>query len=167
MSTTTPAAQQRESEKRYEDVSPLSSDADSDFENDPIVRHARNSVEVADHDRRILDEEEEREKLLTEGRTREGPRSFFGRRRKDEQSGAIQTRQEQRISRRSRKTRRNTDAGTRDDQGELMYEMEEGGTRDDTSSQASSSSAELDKLNIAPSSIARVSINYYVFSSQG
>jgi len=154
---TTPTAQQRDSEKRYEDVSPISSDADSDFEDDPVVRHARNSTEVAEHDREVLNEEEEREELLMRGAAREGLRNFFNRRRKDEQSGAIQTREARQRSRRSRRRRTNTDGGTRDEQGEFMYEMEEGGARNDTSSQASSSCSELDKMNIIHSPISTVS----------
>lgn len=159
MSTTTPAAQQREPEKQYADVSPMSSDADdSDFENDPVVRNARSSTELAQHDREILDEEQERENLLTGGTSKETPRGFFGRKRKDEQSGAIQTREARHRSRRSRKKLINTDEATRDEQGELMYEMEEGGARDDTSSQASSSSADLDKLSMARPPIPKVSM---------
>lgn len=158
MSTTTRAAQERESEKRYEDVSLLSSDTDaSDFEDDPVVLNARNSTEVAQHDRQVLDGEEEREKLLTGGAAKEAPRSFFGRRRKDEQSGAIQTREARHKSRRLRGKRTNIDGGIRHEQGELMYEMEEGAARDDSSSQASSSSVELDKLNFTHHSRRKVS----------
>ena len=157
MSTITPAAQERLSEKQYDDISSLSSDADnSDFDDDPVVRHARNSTEVAQHDRQVLNEEEERERLLTGATPRDGPRGFFGRRRRDEQSGAIQTKEGRRQSRKSRRERIDTDGATRDEQGELMYEMEEGGARDDTSSQASSN-LELDKLDYTIPSDSKVS----------
>ena len=144
-------------EKRYEDIPPVGSDADSDFEDDPVVWHARNSTEVAQHDQKVLDEEEEREELLAGGTAKEASQGFFGRRRRDEQSGAIKTRNETKRSRRSRKKRKEHEGVARDEQGELMYEMEEGGAGDD-SSQASASSAELDKFNLAQSSMSKAGL---------
>jgi len=157
MPTATSSAQQGTSEKYYEDVSPLTSDADSGFEDDPVVKHARNSTEIAEHDRELLDEEDEREKLLTARSPRDTPRGFFNRRRKEEHSSGTGGKIYKRTTQKSRKKRRKTKGGSHDKEGELVYEMEEGGPKSETSSQASSSSAELDKMNLAHSSRSRVS----------
>ncbi len=154
MSTNESAAQQEISEKSGDDGVSIPSDADSDFEGDPVVRHARNSVEVAEHDHEILDEEEEREKLLAGESTRDAPRGFFSGRHKGGQ--ADMNKQASRRLRRSRKRRKHARGSSRDEEGELMYEMEEGGPRSETSSLASSSSTELDKLNLKQSSISYV-----------
>jgi len=155
MAAATSSAQQRTAEKKYEDISPLTSDAESDFENDPVAKHARNSTKIADHDRKLLDEEEEREKLLTAGNTRNIPRSFFNRRRNDVQLNHG-GKTGKRTVHKSRRRRRKTKGSSHDEEGELMYEMEEGGPKSETSSQASSSSAELDKMNLAHSSMSKV-----------
>ncbi len=155
MSTNISAAQQEISEKSSDDGISIPSDADSDFEDDPIVRHARDSVEVAEHDHEILDEEEEREKLLAGENTKDAPRGFLSRRQKGGQ--ADMNKQASRGLRRSRKKRKHARGGSRDEEGELMYEMEEGGPRSETSSLASSSSSELDKLNLKQSSMSKVS----------
>ena len=154
MSTNISAAQQEILEKNGDDGASIPSDADSDFEGDPVVRHARNSVEVAEHDHEILDEEEEREKLLAGESTRDAPRSFFGRGHKGGQANMIK--QASRGLRQSRKRRKHARGGSRDEEGELMYEMEEGGPTSETSSLASSSSTELDKLNFKQSSTSKV-----------
>lgn len=153
MSATAPTAQERDLKDGYRDES---SDVESDFENDPVSRHARNSTEIAEHDRGLLDEEEEREKLLTAGGAQEAPsKGLFGRRRKDKKSAEIELKDNKRIPRRSHKTRREKKGSGKDEEGELLYEMEEGGESYDTSSQASSSSADLDKLNLAHSSMSK------------
>ena len=154
MSTNTSAAQQEISEKSRDDGVSIPADADSDSEGDPIVRHARNSIEVAEHDHEILDEEEEREKLLAGENTKDAPRGFFSRRHKGGQADV--NKQTSRGLRRSRKKRKHARGGSRDEEGELMYEMEEGGPRSETSSLASSSSTELDKLNLRQSSVSKV-----------
>lgn len=149
-------AQPRNEKQKYEDVSPLTSDAGSDSEDDPVVKHARNSAEVAEHDRELLAEEEEREKLLTARSTRDNPRGFFNRKGKNNEVDGDGGKSSKRRGRKARKSRRNTKGSRHDEEGELMYEMEEGGPRSETSSQASSSSAELDKLNLAHSSMSKV-----------
>ena len=157
MSTDTPAAQQRNTDKSYDDEASVPSDADSDFEDDPVLLHARNSIEVAEHDREILEEEEEREKLLTGGRAKEAPKGFFSRRHKDERLGGDLSKEGSRKVRRSRKRRKNINGSRHDKEGELMYEMEEGGPISYSSSQASLSSAELDKPDVARSPMSKVS----------
>ena len=154
MSTNISAAQQEISEKSGDDGVSIPADADSDSEGDPIVRHARNSVEIAEHDHEILDEEEEREKLLAGENTKDAPRGFFSRRHRGGQAGV--NKQASRGLRRSRKKMKHARGGSRDEEGELMYEMEEGGPRSETSSLASSSSTELDKLNLRQSTVSKV-----------
>ena len=132
------------------------SDHDSDSENDPLVQNLRSSVEIADHDRGLLDEEEEREKLLTSGEALEDSRGFFSKGRKTERAQNIPKEERRRKSRRSRRKKRGEKANSHDDEGELLYVMEEGGPKDDVSSQASRSSSELDKLDSARSSTSKV-----------
>ncbi|KAL9064860.1 MAG: hypothetical protein Q9161_008602 [Pseudevernia consocians] len=149
----TPTAQETDLKEGYRDES---SDAESDFENDPVSQHARSSIEIAEHDRGLLDEEEEREKLLAAGGAQKVPsKGFFGRRKKDKKLEEIELNENEWKRRRSHKTRREKKGGGKDEEGELLYEMEEGGETYDTSSQASSSSADLDKLNLAHSSMSK------------
>ena len=134
-------------ETTYQDVSPLDSGDDSDLDNDSVVRNARNSTELADHDREVLEEEEERENLLTINAKTKRPNGFFGRHPKSEPSHSAKRR------------RKGGNAIVKDEEGKLMHEMEEGGPVSDVSSQASRSSLELDKFNLEkrpPSSVRRV-----------
>ena len=143
-------------EERYEDVSPLTSDPESDLDNDLIAKHARNSTELAEHDREVLQEEEEREKLLTAGNAQKPSRGFFNRNPREGLPTIGEGQGKGTRPRRQRTRRRAKQIGSHDEEGELMYEMEEGGRRSDTSSQASSSSIELDKLNLAHSPMSKV-----------
>ena len=154
MSTTTPTVEGRDMKEGYRDDS---SDSESDFETDPVSQHARNSIEIADHDRGLLDEEEEREKLLAAGGAQKSlSKGLFGTRPKDKKPAEIALDRNKRRPRRPRKNRGTKKGRGRDEEGELLYEMEEGGQTYDTSSQASSSSAELDKLNLTHSSMSKV-----------
>ena len=154
MSTTTPMAQERDSKEDYRDDS---SDAESDFDNDPVAQHARNSTEVAEHDRGLLDDEEERETLLTGGRIqKDPPKGFFRRRQKDNEPSATELDEKKKRPGRTRKGKKGKTRNGKDEEGELLYEMEEGGETYDASSQASSSSAELDKLNLSHPSMSTV-----------
>ena len=151
MSTTPPTTQGRED---YRDGS---SDAESDFENDPAFDHPRNSIGIAERDHDLLDEEEEREKLLaTRGTQNASSKGFFSRRRKDKRPSEIELNEKKRPSLRPHKTRKEKKGSGKDEEGELLYEMEEGGETYDTSSQASSSSAELDKQDSVLSSMSKV-----------
>ena len=146
---------QRDKGDRYEDVSPLTSDAGSESEDEPFINQLRNSTELAKHDKELLREEEEREKLLTSEGTREARPGFFSRPKdgllaKSKVKGTRRTN----LSRRKRKSRKSS---IHDEEGKLMYEMEEGGPRSETSSQASSSSIELNKVNPPHASDRRVS----------
>ena len=164
MSTTTPTAQERDLRESYRDES---SDPESDFENDPVAQHARTSTELAQHDRGLLDEEEEREKLLAAGGVQPAPsKGFFGRRHRDGEPAGTELNKNKRRLRRSHKTRRGKKRSGKDEEGELLYEMEEGGKSYDTSSQASSSSGELDKLNLAHSSMSKVTEVYMALATK-
>ncbi|KAL8714992.1 MAG: hypothetical protein Q9225_006445 [Loekoesia sp. 1 TL-2023] len=115
----------------------------SDSEDERFLRDTRTSTEVGNYDQQLLLEEEEREELLTEKRSK-GKRSFFSRRgwseaRDQDHAGRI-------VRPRVHKASEKGDDGGAEETGELLYEMEEGGPKDETSSQASSSSIELDKL---------------------
>lgn len=155
MPSSAPTAQQETAEKVYDEVSPLSSDVESDFEDDPLVQPARNSTELAQLDRELLDEEDGREKLLIVGSTRDKPRGFFNDRRNDGQSKGSGGKTGKRIAHRSWKRRRKAKGSSHD--GDLMYEMEEGGPKSEISSQASSSSVELYKMDTVQSSTSKVS----------
>ncbi|KAL8947759.1 MAG: hypothetical protein Q9222_005999 [Ikaeria aurantiellina] len=106
----------------------------SDSEDDRILEKADNSIELANHDRQVLLEEQEREDLLTANRSGDSNRSIFGSPQKKQARRAR--------NRRSHKARKRK----QDEAGELLYEMEAGEAKDDTSSQASSSSTDIDKL---------------------
>ena len=156
MSTAAKPHETIDMEYNPDEVSPLTSDADSDH--DDRTKHARTSTEVVEHDRQLLTEEEQRENLLGSRDSPDVPRSFFSKRYKDERPRAGDEGSSKRQHRRSRKRRKDAARASQDEAGELMYEMEEGGPRSDTSSRASSSSAELDKSNPRQSSQPKVSI---------
>ena len=129
----------------YEDVSPLSSDASEiDSDDDPIARHARSSTEIAKHDHELLREEEERENLLNPEKNRSTPSGLF-----DRTFGSKEKRAQKERGKRKH-------YGANDEEGELMYEMEEGGSHSEVSSQASMSSVALDKMNLARQRPSRV-----------
>ena len=144
-----PSAEEWKAEQAMDDVSPLTSAAESD--EDPVVQQSRDSMEMARYDRGILDEEEEREKLLTNDRNRQAIMGLDS--RKDGRT--VNT---EKTGHRSKRRRKKRPSAYQDEEGELMYEMEEGGPRSETSSQASSSSTGLDKLNLQSRHTSRVSL---------
>lgn len=106
-------------------------------EDDLVLGEIRDSTELANHDRQVLLEEEEREEFLTEKRSG-GHRPFFGRKGKNQIPESTQQR--------SHKARKRKHDGATGEAGELLYKMEEGAAKEDTSSQASTSSTEVDRL---------------------
>ena len=153
MSTTTPTTHERDLREGFRDES---FDAESDLEDDLVSQHAHNSTEIAERDHGLLDEEEEREELLATTGIKTAPsRGFFGRARKGKRPAGIELR-EKKQTRRPHKTRKEKKGNGKDEEGELLYEMEEGGETYDTSSQASSSSAEIDKQDSVDSSMSKV-----------
>ncbi|KAL8926874.1 MAG: hypothetical protein Q9208_002683 [Pyrenodesmia sp. 3 TL-2023] len=112
-------------------------DIGSDSEDDRVLQEARTSAELGDYDRQLLLDEEEKEQLLTE-KPSKSQRSFFGRKGRSETPRQIHSGKTSRS--RAHKAQKRKHDGETDEAGELLYEMEEGGAKDDTSSQASSSS---------------------------
>lgn len=111
----------------------LHSESYTSDEDDPHAIYA-----PTDNDRTVLEEEEQQEKLLTRSVASSGRYEANNEKPLDEGRRARRNGR-----RRIRKGKRQE--GNADEEGKLMYEMEEGGSRDDLSS-SSSSSTELDKL---------------------
>ena len=154
MPLTTPTIHKRDSREGFRDES---FDEESDLEDDLGSQHARNSTDAAERDHGLLDEEEEREELLAGTSIKTGPsKGFFGRGRKGKRPAGIEPRNSKQQRRRPHKTRKHKKGGSKDEEGELLYEMEEGGETYDTSSLASSSSAEIDKPDSFYSSLSKV-----------
>lgn len=132
----------------------LSTGSQFDTEEDENDYDPKDFSGVRDNDRELLQQEEEREKLLTSGIQHE------------DRTGAHDGRRSRRKVPRPRKRRPAEKA-------DPMYEMEEGGFKDDRSSQASSSSLELDTIQVKPRSVSNVrplfSVEYsgltYLFSA--
>lgn len=103
----------------------------------------RSSAEISPGDRVILEEEEERETLLTGGSVA-GPfqRLFSG-----DHNGSGQAKLGKREKRRMKKeARRARKRRIRGEDSELMYEMEEGGRRSDSDSSLNSSEEDKERL---------------------
>lgn len=129
-----PASPSLLSPAAYDDDASLRtpSEQDSDSEDDVYLSQSRTSKELARYDRGVLEDEEEREELLTVGPSEGGGglRRFFGSGESGSGSGGRNGSGSVRIGKRE-KRRRKGGNGRRG--RELMFEMEEG-YRDDTSS---------------------------------
>lgn len=95
------------------------SEQDSDSEDDEFLRHPRSTLELAKHDRGVLDDEDELEKLLTRRGPTHGLRRMFSPNGSSVRIGKKERRRARREARLSRRERVS-------EEGELMYEMEEG-----------------------------------------
>ncbi|KAI9701991.1 MAG: ectonucleotide pyrophosphatase phosphodiesterase [Candelina mexicana] len=124
---------------------------DLDSEDDDFVQGASSSFEIAEYDQTVLQEEDEREKLLIGGTAGDGLRRVFG--GHDDSSkariGRLQHRREQKqkgaaMKEKHRMERSKLLAG-KGQNGELMYEMEERGLRSDRSSESSEYFSDLDR----------------------
>ncbi|KUL89688.1 hypothetical protein ZTR_00478 [Talaromyces verruculosus] len=105
----------------YDDdvASPRSlSEQDSDSEDDEFLRANRSSKELARHDKTVLEEEEEMEKLLVRSGPADGLRRIFS-----PTSGPVRIGKRDRSRRRERKR---SIQGKPHQEGDLMFEMEEG-----------------------------------------
>ncbi|KAJ5085170.1 Type I phosphodiesterase/nucleotide pyrophosphatase/phosphate transferase [Penicillium argentinense] len=111
------------------------SEQDSDSEDDEFLRHPRSTLELNNHDRAVLDDEDELEKLLTRRGPAHGLRRMFSPNGSSVRIGKKERRRARREARQSRRERVS-------EEGELMYEMEEG-IGDDTDSLMSGSSWDL------------------------
>lgn len=141
-------------EKSYHDIAQSESDSDSDLDSDTIVPAGKSSTEIAEDDHKILDEEEEREDLLAKNRHGLKGQGVF-----DVGHGSGVKREIRREKRRAKRRKSRRKGHMKDEEGELMFEMEEGVTKSDTSSEASSSSVELDKMHIEEHRTSKVCWN--------
>lgn len=117
------------------------SDQDTDSEDDQLQQMARNSRELRAHDRIVLMQEDEMDQLVTSSRRRgsglavPNPFKMFGRNNSAASSTedlVVEKRQARRARRKQKRHRLTRDARHGED-GELMYEMEEGGMKDGSS----------------------------------
>lgn len=146
------------------------SDQDTDSEDDEVLLGARTSAEIRAHDRRVLLEEEERDRLLEESRMRgrrgsalalaplkklfarshtELSSPVFGEGGEDGENAREKGtgRRRRRRERRTRKKERLLGEADRGEDGELMYEMEEGGMKDGSATGDSSETEGSDELD--------------------
>ncbi|ODM21398.1 hypothetical protein SI65_02241 [Aspergillus cristatus] len=109
----------------YDDDASLRSpsEQDSDPEDDEFLRRSRTTLELAEHDRTVLDEEDELEKLLTRSGPTHGLRRIFSPVSAGSGSVRIGKRERRRRRQERREARRREQ---KSDEGELMYEMEDG-----------------------------------------
>lgn len=115
------------------------SEQDSDSEDDEFLRRSRSTLELTEHDRTVLDDEEETEKLLTRTGPAHGLRRIFSPSSSGVKIGKRERRQQRRKARRDARKERQKMS----ESGELMYEMEEGHRDDESSLLSSSSSSDL------------------------
>jgi hypothetical protein len=117
------------------------SEQDSDSEDDEILRGTRSTLELAQHDRTVLEEEEELEKLLTRTGPATGLRRIFS-----PTIGPVRIgrRERRRQRRRERREARRNGRNKPYQEGDLMFEMEEGFGGDE-STQSSTPTSELDR----------------------
>ncbi|KAK3372014.1 alkaline-phosphatase-like protein [Podospora didyma] len=156
------------------DAVSIRSDQDSDSDDDERQLRARNSRELRAHDRLVLMEEEELDQLVTETRRRQqrrgsnlpipNPLRLFARRMSDVSISrsrsptgqtpvefAVETpisekRSLRRARRKAKRDRLLADAQEGED-GELMYEMEEGGIKSGSSTGESSDRGDSDEVD--------------------
>ena len=117
--------------------------SDSESEDGKMLAESRTTLELREHDRSVLRDEEETERLLSKPTRLESIQNAFRSNPRDGQphiSPKGNSRRRRPAKRKRQRPQSLPDSGS---EGELMYEMEEG--YKDTSSQASSSSMELDK----------------------
>lgn len=92
------------------------SEQDSDSEDDEFLNASRSTLELTKHDQSVLEDEDELEKLLTRRGPSHGIRRMFSPSGPRVRIGKKERRRARRESRRERVS----------EEGELMYEMEEG-----------------------------------------
>ncbi|KAF7716608.1 Uncharacterized protein PECH_004419 [Penicillium ucsense] len=110
------------------------SEQDSDSDDDELLRQPRSTLELSQYDRSVLEDEDELEKLLTRSGPAQGLRRIFSPSGTSVRIGKKERRRARREARLSRRERVS-------EEGELMYEMEEGLGDDETSSLVSGGSS--------------------------
>ncbi|KAF2088229.1 nucleotide pyrophosphatase family protein [Saccharata proteae CBS 121410] len=133
------------SDKPKEDVEApqdTGSDEDSGFEDEAELKAHKTSQELRRHDQGLLDEEEERERILISdaGNNTGGLGRLFGGKADKARIGRRDRRKYKREARRDRRNRR------RGEDSELMYEMEEGGRSSGSGSSRDSSESDQQRL---------------------
>ncbi|KUJ08193.1 Phosphodiest-domain-containing protein [Mollisia scopiformis] len=144
------------------------SDQDTDSEDDEVLMGARTSADIRAHDRNVLLEEEERDKLLEESRRRgrrgsalvmPAPLKKLFSKSFTELPMAGSSEQEEipaekssdkrkrRRERRSKRKERLMDEASHGEDGELMYEMEEGGMKEGSATGSSSDNEGSDEID--------------------
>jgi predicted AlkP superfamily pyrophosphatase or phosphodiesterase len=147
------------------------SDQDTDSEDDEVLMGARTSADIRQHDRSVLLEEEERDRLLEESRRRgrrgsalamPGPlKKLFSKSTTDlsssgsgpgdspanEKEDGRQEKRRRRRERRSKRKERLMSEASHGEDGHLMYEMEEGGMKEGSSTGSSSETEGSDELD--------------------
>ncbi|OJD10102.1 hypothetical protein AJ78_08749 [Emergomyces pasteurianus Ep9510] len=117
------------------------SDQDSDSEDDELIKGSRTTLELSEHDRTVLEEEEERERLLVKKNPTDGLRRIFGHENGSSvRIGKRERRRQRRLQRRAERIKTMEDKG--EEEG-LVFEMEEGTFQDDAGSESSSAPSDL------------------------
>ncbi|KAH0536002.1 hypothetical protein FGG08_007101 [Glutinoglossum americanum] len=126
------------------------SNQDSDSEDDEVIHGARTSLEIAEHDRTVLEEEDEREKLLASGGAGDGFRRIFSISNSSKVVvGKRERRKQKREKRKAMKRQKRRDKGiSRGEEQEFMIEMEEGGLGSDTGSESSEQLSDIDRQKL-------------------
>ena len=128
-----------------DDARSVHSDQNSEDEDESIFRHDHTSFELAEYDRAMLLEEEERERLLTKSTSAGALRSIFSGGHDNSSNVRLGKSEQGKQRRRNRKVRKRRKKRSTDEEGELMFEMDEGGRINDKSSESSRSSIEIEK----------------------
>lgn len=121
------------------------SEQDSDSEDDEFLHASRSTLELAKHDQSVLEEEDEMEKLLIRREPTQGIRRMFSPSGPRVRIGKRERRRARRGSRRQRVS----------EEGELMYEMEEGIGDDESLMSESSLDLEEEDYIHEPVSLSR------------
>ena len=124
------------------EVRSLDRDHESDTGSDGVGNGGHDSASVGDQDRESLQEEDEREKLLTKSTSPFTPRTLFGAGHNNDE-GLVRISRKEKKKQKRRERRKQTGKGKRrkEEEGELMFEMESG-QLNDSSSESSRSSVE-------------------------
>ena len=139
----------------YRELSLHSLESDSD---DNFHKQDAGTGEDAQQDENILREEDEREKITLGQKEQSESSDFYN--GNEAFKDRLKPKNAKSKKFRNQKTRRRKHEGLGED-GELLYEMEEGGQQSETSSQASSNLVELeelDKLNLQSKHASKVNI---------
>lgn len=130
----------------YDDDASLRSpsEQDSDSEDDEYLSKSRTTQELAQHDRSVLEDEDEREKLLMRTVPTSGLRRIFSPNTSSVRIGRRERRRRRRRKEGGRGRRPREQAGEGD---ELMFEMEEG-YRDDSSSLLSTPASDSEDIGV-------------------